>query len=1509
MAENHPWQINLASKGATVDVDPELLFSKETGDGIFFDAHNGRPISVTGNLAAHEKIGGEQIIYPNPGLTGYKCIGSESVNGKVVEFWAKTASAGICRVDGVVTINSINFTLDPNFPLQIDKNEDAIGGEIYITDNNIPPFIFSIKDMLDSLTANPTKYFSNFDPLLYQVNLQSPLDRLAFIELINVGGGGGLPVGQYDYQMRYVTEAGDRTNWSHPTPLIPVMEALSTESKDHPWVKTYGGPPAPSSVTSFAPHLRFRVTNLYNYDFIEIKRREWNAGAGINFVPIGKVVAKISISPQEISVRDYIDPSESNTNVVTSENDETQQLVEILKAKTVRYFDKRLVFMNFETASRIANPTILKFGDGTSGFPVIDNLGYAGHKDPWNHVYRRKYMGGERFGFAYNIYDGVGTKFFANKIEELKNYQFPNRRDKISTNTSNYSYAGTVKAADTSINVASQTHEVFDLTAAIYKQDICNFKNIVQKGKILGLTGTRPTTSIFPLDAGVKSDCDEDNGVIENHGSHVSTLNEVSVSYQPFTPVSQNDPDVAGHDYVVNTKVAHADTVSCDDDNDSKDHNYRPPGFGPTYYTQGLMLPGLTNFPKAAKAFSVVRTDAAKRVVCQGIGFYSLHPAEFKKIGNTNLATKDQDKFWFYSPDMEQGIVSSDTLNDIIDNPQNYSIQCVSPLGFYSEVYSFEDALLDCPRDRIIDMVTYARMIRDLHSDVNNQINPGEDPNMGLSDGDGFNYVTYDKYRNISQNPNFFGSSTEGGNKAIALRSVTRKAEGRGQFLELQIFNSIYGKGSTGGSTERNFDDDGLKSFTEPFYIINIIRSGAEVRDQNIQKYKPTDFYQKLESVIGKGSGEPGNGSKPQKFILVDERWEDSIPAPRSTMFGAGTDRYIYIKKPTGVYEKWINVTYKSLAVRAAIEADIISLGAYAGNIKGVYTHLNIDNGNRFFEIFFYHATIVPQDGDLVIIKYDETAPLRVYGGDTYLGEAIFAPIDRKADAKSDSAETQFAFGIGFPFFRWKVNPRYYTIRKAGATLNVIQDQVRCKLGYLRQLCVMFTCETRAGLHLSYNANYPEQFFPLMNYVIRPNRWDDDKSIQDNGIFRSYVTDYTEDEKTQWQWGGFRFLQQINPDYAAESPKEFFSKPEFGFKEKTKFPTGIIWSLPRAVNVQDSPGLKTFAANSSFYISDDQGEIKRAWEATTDKGENLYAFTNKGICLLITSKSILSDLNSKEIAFSASNSFVQAQYWITKDIGMYDENWRGAIEGYVPVTNADGEEIRREAIYFPNNESVFCFMDNMAKDIARESGYYSKISAALKQIGASYSTPVTGGFNKLHQEYWLHIKGEVDNTFVYGQKNNMWHGTNDFKFDRFTTQFLQLFGHRDLDTYELHKGFIINGSAITYKLIAGSSPLQFWDKEFIRVRVNSPTKPTKINFYKQYPGTAQCSLDPSIVAQGTFYMKDYNGFEGWIPRIRSVVNTNRPRLQGRVLLYEIIHDIQEDFKVVDTAIQFKKIKL
>ncbi len=1504
LPEHGPFHVSNFGLGANTSDDKELTGVKEAS-GEFIEGRNARSTSTEGYSGSSNKIKGEAIKYPRNVSGSYSCIGAIAINGNIVEIYASPVSHedSFVRVNGVVVLKSSLFPVTYNHPLQLDRNEDEKGGEIFVTDYNVEPFILNIQDMVDSLVATPLKYFTGFDFKLYSVNLYVPMDMPAFVEVVNVGGGGGLPIGAYSYQLRYSNTSGDKTNLSQRTPEIPIVENLSIQSLQYPGVKTYGQDPSPDFGTRYGIKLRFRVTNLQGYDFIEVIRTSYNTNGGIDFVPAPKVIAKVDIFAGEISVREFTDPSESNTDLVLSDEDITREITYINRAKSIRYFDRRLVLMNVELESKSAD---LTFGELNTKkmFPAIENIGTIGFNDPYNFVYKRHSMHGERFGYGVELWDGVGGKGFVTKVPGFLNYQIPNRRDPVSAETLLYSYGGVVRAADVN-NSINDTHEVFDLTSATSKLDKCSFKNIYHNRIASFILGTKDNFT-------VKQDCDETNGEIESHGAKVYTVVKVSPYYHPFTPKAQNDSDVSGHNYVINTQVgkAYSLVVGSSQPNVDIREPYSPKIFGPTYYSQGMALTGVDNFPKWAKAFSVVRTEPAKRVIAQGLAVYKLNPADYDLLTNKKLATKDTDQFWFYSPDIENGIVSGKLVDDIIASPESYELQFVAPLGFASEVYSFDAHNTNPLRDRCVDIIAYARMIRDKYlGDDTWEINPMEDIGMGIADG-GFNYVGYDKFRNISANSGAFANNDKG-NNLFGITEAQRITEGRGTYIRMRVDRNFYAQDATGGNGDSNFENDGMKNFTEPFYMVNIVESGAKVRDQNIENYKITSHYQKIESIIGKGTGLAN-----QKYQLVDERWEDVISALSSTHPTASTDRYIYIKDPnTGNVEQWVNVTYKTSGQIATIMANIASS---IGTVKGMYRHEFIDNNKRFFNIVFNVMAFIPAIGNLILIRYDSSAPIRFWGGDSVIGESIFAPIDRESSANGlgsvsdilkSAPETQFPFGIGFPYKLWKINPRCYQIRRtrAGALANVIQDRNWGYLGYIRQMCVMFTAETRIALTYAHNNPNPQQFFPLMHYVIRPHRWDTDRNIYDNNIYDQYSIDYP-GEMDMWKWGGFRFLQNINADYSTKAPKEFVSKPEFGFVEQTLFKTRTMWSLPRQINQQNTPGLKTFPANNSFDIDDNQGEIKKAYSSTTDKGENIYAITNKGICLLVTKKSILSDVDGGQLAYMAANTFVKQQYWINKEVGMFDEFWRTAVEGYVPVTLEDGSEVRVEALFFANNESVFRFMDNQVKDIGRIKYHNTLYPEVLSKVLPGYNTKITGGFDKYNQEYWLTSNiAEVKKTHVFSQKNDRWFGYYDYSFDRFTSIGNKMYGFRNVETYDLGVGYVINGADIVYELTGVSAPKQFADKEFIRIRVNTgeEVKPTSFEFFDKFQGPVIYRVDSSL---GPMYMKKYRGWESYIGRKLASVSQQRNRVQGRLLIWKVIHDKPEDFRVIDVGVMYKNLK-
>lgn len=1493
--EHGPEDIKTFFSGANTDKEKEFLGGVNEGE--YIDGRNQIPVSVDGSAGSSVKIEGETVIYPNVNLSAnYICLGSHDVNGRKVEYWASTVGGEnpAIRIDGEVMVQSANLTFDVKFPLQFDKNESCEEGEVFLTDNNSIPLIFNLKDIIDNYgSGSPVvspfkteKYFSQFNISQYQINLSTPLDIPVFLDLVNVGGGGGLPVGEYAYSIRYVNAAGDRTNWGNMTPLIPVFQSTGTGSTQYPYVKTVGADHNNALKTAYGPKLRFRITNLLNYDSLEIRRLRWDSG-NLSLVPTAEIVGRIGLAHGEISIKEFTDPLDSNVNEAIPDDEDVNQLFFIEKAKAIRYFDKRLVLMHYSNADKSMTGTTFDTIGGVEMFPIVQKIGKAGHNDPYNHTYYKHYQSGEKYGFAINGFDGVAGKGFALGVTNFNNYQFPNRRQEMTSDEELYSYDGAVTAANLTGTV-TKTFEVFDLVDAVQKSDVDTFKNIIEDGE--------------KNDPDVMYDSAVDPAT---QGGVQQFTGRWEAPYAPYRPVGQSDT-TAGHNYRVNTYVY----------NGSNDLSYNPKGYAPDYYAKGIALSGVSNLPDWVKAFTVTRTKKAGRVVCQGLGMYSLKTT----TSGFRIAEKDRDKLWFFSQDIASGLVNQSVIDDINANPSNYSVQFVSPLGFFSEIYN---SVYEGGADGIAtDMAVYARVLKDA-----GEINPSES-GVGVSD-----YVAFNKYRNY--NANASGDSFAGtGDTIFPILSLNSKTEGgRGSsYFELSL-NGVNLYNDHNSSTNQEFEDNDLKKFHEPFYIVNIIQTGANISDQNIDNYLNTGAYVKVESLIGEGDGVTTDPT----YLLVDERWEDCIPALSSGSVLASNDKFIYLKDGNGVEQAWLNVSYKTPVQINTYSNNIIVNGfdTVGGvNIYGLYTHTQSSN-NREFNIVFNvpNFNTVPA-GTKIYVKYDNSYPVRVFGGDNFIGESIFSPIDREATGEDTSTEIdkQFQLEIGFPFFWYFITPRHYVVLNAKSTFNRIQNSVLfgaksfSRLSYIRQMAVMFAAENRIALHTAYSTTYPNQFFPGVHYVMRPNEFDDAEfsngataTYADNNIYAEYEDDYG-DEYLNWKYGGIRFLPQHNVDYSQESPFEFVSKPDFGFTEQNEFCTGIAWSLARAVNQQDSPGLKTFQSLNTFFISDDQGGIQRAWDATSGKGDNLYAITSKGVCLLLTNKSVLTDLNGSQLGVFKGNNFIQEEYWLDKTVGMNDEMWRTTAETSVALKTQDGSMVQVESLFWANKNSVYWLSDNAIRDIGRDN-YYNKLRLPLNNIKTLDTTlplfgqDLIGFYDKRHEMYGLQlhynnslVQGNVNNVkelFVYSAGNKNWIGTFDYRFDSYTQQGSNLYGMRDGESYELFKGTQINGANITYSIDQACSPVQIREKEFINININSTNKPTRVEFYDEN-GVLQCAMAQAI--QGTYYLKNYDGWQQQIPRKDVSVSATRDRLQGRLVIYRIIHNLAESFKLISVNTEYKILK-
>jgi len=1108
--QHHPTDTKRYNQGANRDLDKELLGSLSEGE--YVDAKNMRPNASDGDAAAIEKIFGEEVIHinkapfcilgnsdPLPG--SYLCIGTVEINDHIIEFWADEDEIedSIIRIDGDVVLKSLDFPITAANPLQIAKNESCIGGEVYITDYVVTPMFFNIQDLIDNKCE--LKFFDNFNLDRSLILLKVPVDHPVFIELLQVGsginiipdakietrGGSGLPTGTYQYRIRYVTESGDRTKLSVATPPIIVPVRSDISSPIYPGLMTHGG--GVGAATNFRIKIRFRVTNLSDFDFIEVVRIAYNTGSGVNAPQTAQVIAKIDIEKQEISIIDFIDANATSEGEILTDEDETDLMKTIARAKAIRYFNQRLFMMNVEFESREVKDNVgvplIEFKEGLDNetiYPTIDNIGQIGHRDTYNHTYFKSYMRGEKFGFAIVFFDGLGERTFAIPVKGGENFEFPNRRDKASENTLKSTANGdgfqkTVAAATVDGDV-DFTHEVFDLKEATHKNDVKSFISILQKGN------KETKTANLLGDSGIlayASTGDQGNSKDPISGAfHKSE----EIGFRPLTPVDQDRTEVDGHNIVINTGVksenegwvtfngANSGTI-----NTGTNARYHPDGFKPRYFALGGAIEGIENIPPWVESFAVVRTNAAGKVVTQGLGFYSIRPGEFTSFKSIP-ASKEPDEFWFHSSDFNNGFANSSTVQN---NLSIHQVQLASPLGFFSEWYSCRRHRSFNPfsplsgllkrRDTHIDMISYARILREPGVDKG-QINTGDGPTqvgfsfdygIGITDTSiknlGGGYVAYGKWRNNASNvADTYTTPIVGmGNVPYNIESLientdTHTGRSSGEFFKLKCRTASlatpYKTEFVGSITEVSFDDIRVKNWHEPMYITNIIRKGVDVPKQNITEYLETGQYQKTNSIIGKGDDQNF-----QEFFLVDERPEDCIPENNDPN-NPSIDKIIEVEFLIEGVKKYLNVTFKSQTQLSAILQDILINGFFIDSegrkIEGIFRSSDIFGNRRHFKITIDNVDLAnnaPTSDAFVRIRYDNTDPIRFFGGDVTISEDVFAPIDVDGTNGDPDGATSldhnsnkvpfFPLITGFPYHKFEINPRYYQARTTRINLQI----------------------------------------------------------------------------------------------------------------------------------------------------------------------------------------------------------------------------------------------------------------------------------------------------------------------------------------------------------------------------------------------------------------------------------------------------------------------------------------
>jgi hypothetical protein len=1508
--------------GANTSVGKERLGSSEKE--FYYDLLNGRPQSYNGAFGDISKIKGEDnTVFPEyieDVSSSYACIGMTNCNDHVICIYASNVYPTSIVIDGILVLQSDNLGFLPQYHLDIAVNENCVGGEIYLTDNHIPPVYFNVDSLIDNVDTE--LYFSEFVLEIYTIGTEGSVNHPIFKELVDVGVGGGLPAGQVMYAINFVDSAGNSSPLSYPTPMIFIPSYYNEVANNTqiPFNKVRGKEENPDEFTSYGVKIKFRIDNVFNYEYYQIIKVSFIAGEAIGFTPPAYIIKKVAITPGQFTIEEFIDSRDSeDTPIPITITEEVAGYGNITKAKCVRYFNRRVVLANVEYADVSSDNEVEYVSGSNKMFPIIEDIGVEGYDNCHNHTYKKSLLNGEKYGWSSLFIDGFSGKFYAVPITGFEDFQMPNNREEMTL-------------AESIDNSSPVTTSLVDGTIGLSFERV-DVTNCVDRSKL----------------------------------ASVSIVNGATV-YNPLEPVNVTDLNSDFDERVVNSVLPDGVTPI----------TYNPDCYKPEFKALGVGFKGYESIPSWAQAFAILRTERAGRVVCQGLGMYALTQGDRESALSSSNASisKAKNKIWFHSPDIDNGIIN---LDDLLANPSGYKAQFVSPTGFCSEIYSFNEdnwSPFGDDQDHAIDMLCNPVVFKEK---TGKRMNDGDlVSDIGVYDGVNTGHVAYGKWRNNLLPTVFAGSA--GGNTEFVITNITEKVEYGGlSYIEITFNQEIYNYDDSG--TNRAFDDNDQKNFQEPFYIVNIIKT-ASVPDANIQEYYMTEHYQKMKAKIGVSSGDDI-----QSFEIVDERVEDFFVEA-----GDGdTNKFIFIKEVGTVnLKRWINTTEKS-------GGDVITIDLDIANGTTVYCGERLYGKYKATEdiIYFDETTNSPVNGSFIYILYDKTAIIKVFGGDSVIGGVNFCPINKKSgsDAQTDD---QFCFNAAFPYYEWVLAPGIDIVKNADPLIGdpTIQSNRNCKIGLVRQLLMYYYCQSVSHTPLDYRAVYP-----LVHYVYRPNKWDKDKTMAENGMDAGYISDYP-DEILNWERGGFKTgVTRINIDYSKQPYNfKYSSKPIVGFVDQLRFCNRIVWSLQKILNETNSPNLKTFLINNTYDISDNKGDITKLYDDIGGKGMNLYAICYEDINLLYTEKTMLSSLSGEELAVISENgdiNFIKQDEWL-KLSGCPDMLYRFMAES-------------PNALFFPNYTSFYRFSGGELKDIGFITPYYKTLKEdffdRLKEVykgivrAAVYDTnfkeyivhlftlrvtsedftnlpdqannftyplqptcvtasfescymnifsvPVFGEFTlyvyngnefgfigvnvNLSPETYTLLFGQVvmitvldgvvtysdvsyedfvksgqscgdstpnSKTLVYSEIIENWVGKNELEFTKGTSFDSLTYIERDSQTIKINSGFQIQESAYTTSLKICIAPEDAFVKMFVRFKIDCNKKPTLINFYDETFSTVIATLDPSA-------LRNYGeGYEQYIPR--KIASPN-DRIKGKFLNMEVQFNGEEDFYISSIELKYRRI--
>lgn len=1276
-----------------------------------------------------------------------------------VEFWynvstyVKTIYIGMWKVAEHLELPGTRVSM-------IDAAIDEDDGIMYVSDGNLAPVYYDLMDMLNSSATQ--KYFTDYDEEVHRLQLVTHINQPVFIGLEHVGAGSGLPPGGYNYSVRYTDTQGNVTNWSPSTPVIPVHTETVTSTPGNTKSGLFTTGDAPGGLTNKGIRIRFRVTNEAGFAYMQIKRTAHDAGLSPDFTPNPEYIdlvadangAAVDISTTVHGVIDFIDKEGLSWLPLDEASELESQAIQ--SCKTIRLIDGRLVLGGVQYEARdlssLSDSAFIVDSETKRAQPVNMDLGFEGFSKTWNQVYRKNSTRGERFGYAVQFVDDLGGLTFAVPIPDLENYQMPNRRDAMTGNAEVLANLYTVERPEYAL-YDSDGADSWDRAFEVFSR--------VWQPTSPGGTANSPAMLAVP-------------GVSPSFGS-----------FKPFHPSGKGDSQDYGY----------RSDIPCDD-MDGFSYNFHQ-GFNNHIWSLGWAFTGIDKdyLPDWVRGFKIVRTPPAGRVLAQGLAMYA-----FDEQGWTSPTDKEASKIHLYSPDIDPAYGNKAYLyDDIVNNPDDYQIQLVSALGFTTSAYSGSIITTDY---HSVDLLSYANVYYE------DYIYHALDPAAKV--GRGVGHVTFGRWRN------YLGLAGSNMGAGITARSPSYlfdisavekidggqygNSNGRTNMLELTVDAAIYAQ--LNGLLSSTSDGDANRAFHEPVYIVNIVRTNAEILTTNTQAYQDTGVYQKLESVIATAVG-----GADQVYALVDERPED-VHAAKIAAFDSDV-RYIMVEG-----QRWMDVTLEAGGSISTWGAAINSGGGigtgyftlYGERYYGMYTvsasYINnaqatiftVDPKGSVTIEFDVVATLnfYPTEGDEIKIVYNNNSPIMVFGGDSFVGEVFNSFVDSKVNGARNMIATANAgvaeqLNLNGPMPAWTYNiagvqnavfiPRitkdapsdavggkytrsYYENERTPVS-EIIPDDYDIDSGLIRQWVIGFICESKSNTALAYGDNYPRR-----NYVQRPSCYalrDTDETPEEYYTRAQVYDEYYDtfgDEYLLWDWGGFVTPQMLNYDYTKDVAARAVNKPLAGYAERTEFLQRLAFSLEKNPAIQNSPSLRTFLPINYYDLKRaDLGEITMLYDAVSGQGRNLYAVTEKGMALILTNKTIMRGAVGEHVSLiDLEGQFIQGEVWLSTSIGCPRILARSKSEG--TIETSQGQFV--QALSWVNNKGVMLFYNNDIKNII--TNWRDRLFAVCKGLPGGTNFPILlTCFNEKENELWVEMSG---NMYVFNFFANNWTHELPHDYDR-----------------------------------------------------------------------------------------------------------------------------------------------